>query len=57
MIKKIECRNVIQKKINRMFWNIRNGCRIEKNKKIINEKLMDLGCKKKCRNQKNIKLG
>ena len=34
MIKKIECRNVIQKKINRMFWNIRNGCRIEKNKKL-----------------------
>ena len=36
MIKKIECRNVIQKKINRMFWNIRNGCRI---KKIKNQKL------------------
>ena len=34
MIKQIECRNVIQKKINRMFWNIRNGCRIEKNKKL-----------------------
>ena len=57
MIKKIECRNVIQKKINRMFWNIRNGCRIEKNKKLEIKKLMDLGCKKKCRNQKNIKLG
>ena len=34
MIKKIECRNVIQKIINRMFLNIRNGCRIEKNKKL-----------------------
>ena len=34
MIKKIECRNVILKKIYRMFWNIRNGCRIEKNKKL-----------------------
>ena len=34
IIKKIECRNVIQKKINRMFWNIRNGCRIKKIKKL-----------------------
>ena len=34
MIKKIECRNVIQKKIYKMFWNMRNGCRIEKNKKL-----------------------
>ena len=34
MIKKIECRNVIQKKINILIWNIKNGCRIEKNKKL-----------------------
>ena len=33
MINKIECRNVIQKKINILFWNIRNGCRIKKIKK------------------------
>ncbi len=37
MIKKIQWRNVIQKTINRLFWNIRNGCRIEKNLK--NQKL------------------
>ena len=36
IIKKIECRNVNQKKINIQFWNIRNGCRIEK---IKNQKL------------------
>ena len=34
MIKKIECRNVIQKKINILFWKFRNGCSIEKNKKL-----------------------
>ena len=34
MIKKIEWRNVIQKKINILIWNIKNGCRIEKKKKL-----------------------
>ena len=34
MIKKIEYRNVIQKKIKILFWNIRNGCCLEKNKKL-----------------------
>ena len=55
MIKKIECRNVIQKTINRLFWNIRNGCRIEKK----NQKLKNDGfwMQDKMSKLENIKLG